>query len=146
MKRRAFKRPTRPLRLEHNPSFNSTEAQRSFSILPWLSYWPVAGLLPGMENFRVLRRRRLRERDFLDTKQCARVNQCHFGGKTRSPSPSYYHSFQRKCRSDGIKISNARSFIILRSGEGLTTFNTFLVKKKRENEAFWGVCFFENIL
>ena len=30
----------------------------------------------------LFRRERLRERDFLNTKQCARVNQRHFGGKT----------------------------------------------------------------
>ena len=39
----------------------------------------------------------------------------------------------RECRSGGNKLSNARSFIILRSGEGLTSFNentmlTFMVK------------------
>ena len=33
------------------------------------------------------------------------------------------HDFQLECRSDGNKLSNDRSFIILQSGEGLNPFN-----------------------
>ena len=69
----------------------------------------------------ILRRVRLRVRDFLSTKQCPRVNQRHFGGKTWQPS-SLYYEFQRECRSCGNKLSNVRSFIILPSGEGATSF------------------------
>ena len=50
-----------------------------------------------------------------------------------------------QCLSGGNKLLHVRSCIILRSGEGLTTFNkndraTFVVKKKKE--AFRGVYFF----
>ena len=43
-------------------------------------------------------------------------------------------------------MSNKRSFIILLSGEGLTFFSinnrsNLSVKKKKQNEAFWGVVF-----
>ena len=34
-----------------------------------------------------------------------------------------YYEFKRECRSGGNKSSNVRSFIILRSEEGLTSFN-----------------------
>ena len=48
----------------------------------------------------------------------------------------------RECRSGGNKLSNDKSFIILRSGEGLTPFKennvlTFILKKY--NETFRGV-------
>ena len=39
-------------------------------------------LLGPESRYRELRRVRLRIRDFLSTKQCSRVNQRHFGGKT----------------------------------------------------------------
>ena len=74
-----------------------------------------------IESFKILRRERLRVRDFLSTKQCTRVSQRHFGGKTWQPS-SFYYEFQRECRSSGNKLSNVRSFIILPSGEGATSF------------------------
>ena len=57
----------------------------------------------------------------LSTKQCKRANQRHFGGKMWQPS-SVYNEFQRECRSSGNKLSNVRSFIILRSVEGVTSF------------------------
>ena len=51
----------------------------------------------------ILRRGRLRARDFLNTEFWLRVNQRHFGGKTRQPS-SFYYEFQRECRSGGDKL------------------------------------------
>ena len=47
--------------------------------------------------------RRLRVRDFLNTKQCARVNQRHFGEKTRQSS-SFCYEFQREFRGGGKKL------------------------------------------
>ena len=35
---------------------------------------------------------------------------------------SVYYEFWRECRSGGKKLSNVRSFIILRSGEDVTSF------------------------
>ena len=55
----------------------------------------------------------------LSTKQCTRANQRRFGWKMWQPS-SVYNEFQRECRSS--KLSNVRSFIIFRSGEGITSF------------------------
>ena len=60
--------------------------------------------------------------DFLNTNQCACVNQRHCGEKTRQPSP-FYCGFQRKCHNDGNKLSNVRSFIILLSVGGSSSFN-----------------------
>ena len=37
---------------------------------------------PGVRDRQILRRGRLRERDFLNTKWCARVKQLYFGEKT----------------------------------------------------------------
>ena len=54
------------------------------------------------------------------------MNQRHFGGKTpkrRHSTTSFSENDQRECRSGGNKLSNVRSFIILRSGEGLTSFS-----------------------
>ena len=49
------------------------------------------------------------------------------------------------CRNGGNELSNARSFIILRSREGLTSFNidnaAIFSKEKKYNEAFRGVYF-----
>ena len=77
-------------------------------------------------DLQILKKLRLRERDFLNTQQFAVVNQRHFGAKTRQPiatSFSFYCEFQRECRSVGNKLSNVRSFTILRSAEGITSFN-----------------------
>ena len=46
----------------------------------------------------------LRHQRALDsTKYCSPVNQRHFDGKMRQPS-SFYHEFQRECRSGGNKL------------------------------------------
>ena len=45
-------------------------------------------------------------------------------GKRYSRPSSFYYGVERECRGGGNKISNVRSFIILRSGEGLTSINT----------------------
>ena len=90
----------------------------------------------------ILRRgqlRLLRVRDFLNTENCLRVNQRYryFDGKTWLP-PSFNYELQRECRSGRNKFSNVRSFIILLSGEGLTSFTInnrtkfFDEKKKRK--------------
>ena len=42
------------------------------------------------ETLKILRRGRVRQRDFLNTKWCARVNQRHFGGKRWQPSSINY--------------------------------------------------------
>ena len=97
-----------------------------------------------IRDLQILRRERLRLRDFLNTKQCSRVRQRHFGGKTWQPS-SFYYEFQRECRSGGNKLSNVRSFSILQSGEGSTSFNNDnsanFSGEKKYNEEFWGVYF-----
>ena len=54
------------------------------------------------------------------------------------------HDFQLECRSDGNKLSNDRSFIILQSGAGLNPFNKdnsakICGEKEKDNEAFLGV-------
>ena len=53
---------------------------------------------------------------------------------------------KRECCNGGNKLSNVRSFIILRSGKGLTSFNkdnsTNFPGEKKYNEAFPGVYFF----
>ena len=49
------------------------------------------------------------------------MSQRHFGGKTGKPS-SFYYEFSRECRGVENKISNVRSFIILRLGERVTSF------------------------
>ena len=54
------------------------------------------------------------------------VNQRHFGAEPQQPSVtsfSFYCEFQRECRSVENKLSNVRSFTILRSAEGITSFN-----------------------
>ena len=96
--------------------------------------------------YQILRRGRLRVRDFLNTKYCSRMKQRHFGGKTRWPS-SFQDEFQHIV-SSGNKLSNVRSFIIFHSGEGITpqffnvtiTVLTFLVNQKY-NEDFPGFQF-----
>ena len=57
--------------------------------------------------------------------ECARVNQRHFGGKN-AIAVIILLWVQWKCRSGGNNLSNAKSFIILRSeedGESFTSFN-----------------------
>ena len=53
---------------------------------------------------------------------------------------------QREYRSGGNKLSNVRSFIILSSGEGLTSFSinncTNFFGERKYNEAFRGVYIF----
>ena len=53
-----------------------------------------------------------------------------------------YFEFWRECRSGGNKFSNVRSFIILLSGEGLTSFclinRTNFFGEKKENGSFPG--------
>ena len=87
----------------------------------------------------ISRRVRLRVRGFLNSKWCTCVSQRHFGGKTWSPS-SFYYEFSRECRGGENKISNVRSFIILGTGERVTSFtkhkNANFSSEKRSNEAF----------
>ena len=51
----------------------------------------------------------------------------------------------RECHSGGNKLSNVRSFSILQSGEGSTSFNNdnsaIFSGEKKYNEEFRGVCF-----
>ena len=95
-------------------------------------------------DLQILRRERLRVRNFLNSKYCSRVGQRHFGGKTWQQS-SLYYEFKRECRSGGNKLSNVRSFTILRSGEGSASFNnensSIFSGEKKYNEEFRGVCF-----
>ena len=80
----------------------------------------------------------------LNTKLCSRVNQRHFGEKTWYPLSSYF-ALKQERRCGGNNLSNVTSFIILRSGEGLTSSNkdnsANLPGKKNSNEAFQGVYF-----
>ena len=52
-------------------------------------------------------------------------------------------SFSENSRSGGNKVSNARSFMILRSGEGRTSFINYhrvnFSGEKKFYETFWGV-------
>ena len=56
-----------------------------------------------------------------------------------------HYEFTRECRSGGNKLSNVKSFIILLSGEGLTSFSinnrTNFFGEKKLNEAFLFVFF-----
>ena len=72
-------------------------------------------------DFKISRRGRPQQRGFLNTKYCTCVNQLHFGGKTRWSS-SFYNGFEGECRNNISKLSDVRSLITLRSGEGLTCF------------------------
>ena len=85
----------------------------------------------------ILRRERQRVRDFLNTKQCSRINQRHFGGKRDSP--------RRSTTQWQNKLSNVRSFSILQSKEVLTSFNNDNTANfsgvKKYNEEFRGVYF-----
>ena len=108
---------------------------------------PTSGVLSTclpLETFQILGRERLRVRDFLNKRQCARVNHGHFGGKTWQPL-SFYYEFWRERRSSGNKLSKVRSFSILLSGEGSTSFNNDHIVnvsgEKKYNEEFRGVCF-----
>ena len=60
-------------------------------------------------------------------------------GKTWQPS-SFYYEFQRECRGGENKISNVRSYIILRSGEHVTSFtennSANFSSEKWSNDAF----------
>ena len=61
---------------------------------------------------------------------------------------SFYYEFWRECRGTGNKLLSVRGFIILRPGDGLSSFSkdnsaNFVVKKMRY-EAFRGVYKFEN--
>ena len=69
----------------------------------------------------------------------------HFGGKTWQPLSSYFENNKRERCCGGNNLSNVTSFIILRSGGGLTSSNkdnilTYLAKKST-NEGFQGVYF-----
>ena len=72
------------------------------------------------------------------------MNQRHFGEKTWYPLSSYF-ALKQERRCGGNNLSNVTSFIILRSGEGLTSSNkdnsANLSGKKKSNEAFQGVFF-----
>ena len=85
-------------------------------------------------------RGRLRVRYFLNTKKCTFVSQRHFGGENVIAVIIHYE-FTRECRSGGNKLSNVKSFTILLSGEGLTSFSI----NDRTNffKLSWG-SFFEN--
>ena len=84
-----------------------------------------------IRELQILIRGRLRERDALNTKKCARVNQRHFGGKTWSPSFSrtgslsiddsdssknvtfkIYSRFSKTCRvySNSLRMQNVGGF------------------------------------
>ena len=56
--------------------------------------------------------------------------------------------FQRECRGGGNKLSNVRSFSILQSGEGSTSFNNDnsanFSGEKKCNEEFRENLFFDN--
>ena len=56
--------------------------------------------------------------------------------------------YKRECRNGGNELSNVRSFIILRSRGGLTSFNidnsAIFFNEKKYNEAFRGVYFLKN--
>ena len=72
------------------------------------------------------------------------MSQRHFGEENVIAVISHYE-FTRECRSSGNKLSSVKSFIILLSGEGLTSFSinnraNFFGEKKL-NEAFLGVLF-----
>ena len=112
-------------------------------VVVYLGYC-VALAYPLSRDLQILRRERLRVRDFLNSKWCSRVNQRHFGVKKWQPS-SFYYEFQRECRSGGNKLSNVRSFSILQSGEGSTSFNNDnsanFSGEKKCNEEFRGVYF-----
>ena len=55
---------------------------------------------------------------------------------------SFYYEFYRKCRSGKYKLLNVKSFIILRSEEGLTSFNkNNSVNLSGEKNVFRGVYF-----
>ena len=76
------------------------------------------------------------------TKQCSRVSQRHFGGKRDSRRHDVLVA------SHGQKLSNIRRFIILRSGDGLTSFNkdkryNFSGKRKVQSSLPWCL-FFES--
>ena len=106
------------------------------SIVPPNHFGPIPGVPVGSAwkfrvqvcNWRPLdcKTRKTTSTRFSHTKQCARVNQRHFGGKTRQPS-SFYYGFQRECRGDGNKLSIGRSLV-----------------SQKYNEAFQGFYFFEN--
>ena len=68
------------------------------------------------------------------------MSQRHFGGENVLAVIIYYQ-FKRECRSGGNKLSNVKSFTILLSGEGLTSFSI----NDRTNffKLSW-VSFFEN--
>ena len=53
---------------------------------------------------------------------CLHMNQHYFVGKMRELL-SFYYEFERECCRGGNKLSNVRSFIILRLVEGLTSIN-----------------------
>ena len=117
-----------------------SQKQLDFTILVTFSLPSPSLLLKfAIRDLQILRRVRLRVRDFLNTKQCTRVNQRHFGGKTRQPS-SFYYEFQRECRGGENKLSNVRSFIILRWGKRVTSFtkgnSANFFSEKWYNEAF----------
>ena len=52
-----------------------------------------------------------------------------------------HYEFKRECRSGGNKLSNVKSFIILRSGEGLTSFS--IINRTNFFKLSW-MSFFEN--
>ena len=70
------------------------------------------------------------------------MNQRHFGGKTYKPS-SFGYEFWQEYHSGGNKFSNVRSFIILGSVEGLSSFNEYnsanVSGGKKYNAAFRGI-------
>ena len=61
----------------------------------------------------------------------------------RHSTTGFSENDQRECRSAGSKLSNVRSFITLRSGEGLTSIS---INNRTDlyNEVFRGVRFFED--
>ena len=89
-----------------------------------MAFLPFSLPLPSsLLKLKILRQERLSTRTRFSQypKQRAHVNQRHFRGKRRQTSPFYYE-FQR-FRSGGKKLSNVRSFTILRSGDGLVSSN-----------------------
>ena len=97
-----------------------------------------------VSNTSTIERLRFKDEDD-NTKQCSRVKQRHFGGKTWQPSSVCYYEFWQECCSGGNKLSNVRSFIIFLSEEGLISFSinnrTNFFTEKKLNEAFRGVFF-----
>ena len=69
------------------------------------------------------------------------MNQGHFGGETGCRRHSTTN-VSENCRNGGNELSKVRSFIILRSREGLTSFSidnsAIFSKEKKYNEAFRG--------